>query len=156
MILQFFKCCKTKPLYVWSLPPCETKLLSKNFVLPCIPITKSSHRRCPKNVIKNLENFKQEHLCWSLFLIKYQAWSLSLYLKRLQRRSFLVKFSKILRTPIVKNICVQLLLSASENLVHWLYKENRRSTVNDTTEQQILFIPIMNLIKLVRAIFTLY
>ena len=58
MILQFFKCCETKPLNVWFLPPRKTELLLKNFVLPCIPITKSSHRRCLKNVIKNFGKFQ--------------------------------------------------------------------------------------------------
>ena len=41
-------------------------------------------------------------------------------------------------------------------LVHCLHWENRCYTVNDTTEQQIFFIEIMNLMKLVCAIFTLY
>ena len=53
---------------------------------------RSSHQRCSlkKGVLKNLANFTGKHLCWSLFLIKLQAWG----------------------TPILKNICGRLLLYA--------------------------------------------
>ena len=32
---------------------------------------------CKKAVIKNVANFTGKHLCWSLFLIKLEAWSKS-------------------------------------------------------------------------------
>ena len=67
---------ENKPLHVWSLPPHKTVLLSKKFVLTCIPVPKNSHRRCSvkKDVIRNLGNFTRKHICWSLHLIKLQAW----------------------------------------------------------------------------------
>ena len=39
-------------------------------------ILKRSQRRCSvrKGVLKKLDNFTGEHLCWSIFLIKLQAW----------------------------------------------------------------------------------
>ena len=39
-------------------------------------ICESSHRRCSikKAVFKNFTLFIRKHLCWSLFLIKLQAW----------------------------------------------------------------------------------
>ena len=52
-------------------------------------------------VIKTFANFTQKHLCWSLILIKLQAF---------KRRCFPLKFAKYLRTPILKNICKRLLL----------------------------------------------
>ena len=38
---------------------------------------RSSHRRCSvkKGVLKKFANFTGKHLCWSLFLIKLQAWA---------------------------------------------------------------------------------
>ena len=49
-------------------------------------------------VLKNFVNFTGKHLCWSFFFNK----------KRLQHRCFPLKFSTILRTPILKNIYVLL------------------------------------------------
>ena len=39
------------------------------------PLYRSSHRRCSvkKGVLKIFANFTDKHLCWSLFLIKSQA-----------------------------------------------------------------------------------
>ena len=42
------------------------------------------------DVFKSFTGFKGKHLCWSLFLIKLQAWG----------RCFLVKSAKFLRTPL--------------------------------------------------------
>ena len=42
---------------------------------------KSSHRRCSvkKRVLKDIANFTGKHLCWCLFLIKLQAFSLQVF-----------------------------------------------------------------------------
>ena len=66
--------------------------------LPGVFWTKSSHWRCSLKigVYKNFSNLKGKVLCWSLFLIKFQAF-------RPQ--------AKLLRTPILKNICERLPLS---------------------------------------------
>ena len=51
-----------------------------------------------KDVLKNLAVFTEKHLCLSLFLIKLQAF-------RIQHRSFPVNIAKVLRTPVLENIC---------------------------------------------------
>ena len=70
---------------------------------------RSSHRRCSveKGVLKNFANFTGRRLRWSVFLIKFVKKFVE---KRLQHRCFSVKFAKILRTPILKNIYERLLL----------------------------------------------
>ena len=50
-----------------------------------------------KVVLKNLANYTEKRPCWSLFLIELQAF-------RLQHRCLPVKFVRLLRTPILKNI----------------------------------------------------
>ena len=47
------------------------KVLTKYF--------RSSQRRCSK---KNVANFLEKHLCWSLFLIKFQVWKSETLWKR--------------------------------------------------------------------------
>ena len=71
----------------------------------------SGHRMCSVKecVLKNFTNFTGRHLCWSLFLIKLQK-VCNFIKKGLQYRCLPVKFAKFLRTPILKNICEQLLL----------------------------------------------
>ena len=71
---------------------------------------RSSHRRCSikKGVLKNFANFTGKHLCWSLFLITdLQARN---FIKKILLQCFLIK---LLRTPILKNICERLLLFVS-------------------------------------------
>ena len=71
---------------------------------------RSSHRRCfVKNVaLKNFANFTGRHLCWSLFLIKLQAFRpATLIKKRIEHRCFPVKFTKFLRTAILNNLFQQ-------------------------------------------------
>ena len=63
----------------------------------------SLHKRCNLKMTKNLANFTGKHLRWSLFLINFIE-------KRFQHRCLPVKFSKFLRTPILKNVCKRLLL----------------------------------------------
>ena len=73
---------------------------------------RSSHQRCfvEKGVLKNFVNFTAKHLCLSLFSIKLKTLAGNFIKKRLQYRCFPMKFAKILRTPILKNICERLLL----------------------------------------------
>ena len=56
---------------------------------------RSSHRRCSvtKDFQKKFANFTAKHLCWSLFLINFQAFR-----------------PRTPRTSILKNICERLLL----------------------------------------------
>ena len=65
-----------------------------------------SKKRCSEKFHK----FYRKHLCWSLFLKKLQAFRAATLLKRLQYSCFSVKFAKLLRAPILKNICERLLL----------------------------------------------
>ena len=76
---------------------------------------RSSRWRCSvkKAVLKNVAIFTAIDLCWSLFLIKSQAWDF--IEKRLQHRCFPVNIAKFLRTPILKNICERLLLEIFQN-----------------------------------------
>ena len=62
-------------------------------------ISKSSHRKrsVKKGALKNFENFTEKNLRWSLVLIKFIK-------KRLQHRSFTMKYVKFLRTTILKTI----------------------------------------------------
>ena len=64
---------------------------------------------CKKDFLKFFSNFTGKQLCWSLFLIKLQAY---IFIKKDsgRRRCFSVKFTKYLRTPVLKNICERLLL----------------------------------------------
>ena len=69
---------------------------------------RSSHQRCSvkKAVHKNFAIFTRKHLCWSFFLMKLQAYRK----QRLQHRCFPVINTKFLRTPLLKDICKQLLM----------------------------------------------
>ena len=68
----------------------ETCFLSLFFSL-----NRSNHRRC-------FANLTEKYLWWSLFLIELQAFRPATLSKR--DRCFSVKFSKMLRTPILKNM----------------------------------------------------
>ena len=74
------------------------------FLEAFIKRVKSSYRRCSvkKAVLKNFSIFTGKQLCWSLFLMKLQAWRL--------HRCFPVNIVKFFRTLILKNICERLLL----------------------------------------------
>ena len=88
--------------------------------LTFLMICRTSHRRCPAKqcVLKTFPNFTGKHLCWSLILVKFQAfWS-----KRLQQWCFCVKFRKFLRTPILKKICCWLPLNLKRKEHIWKYK----------------------------------
>ena len=75
---------------------------------------RSSHRRCSieKVVLKNFAIFTGKHLRWSLFLIELQAQAQrpATVLKETLAKDFSVNITKILRTPIFKKTCKQLLL----------------------------------------------
>ena len=65
---------------------------------------RSSHWRCSrkKDYLKDVVNFTRKHLRQSLLLIQFIK-------KRLQQKCFPVKSAKVLRTPILQNICERLL-----------------------------------------------
>ena len=74
--------------------------------------------------------FTVKHLCWSLFLIKLEAfWFTTLLKKRLQYRYFLVNIAKFLRTPILKNISERLLLKVSS--YDLLYEKQSREVYDE-------------------------
>ena len=67
-------------------------------------------------ILKNLANFTGKHLCWSLFLIKLQAFQACNFIKkRLQHRCFPMKFAKFIRTPFLKEHLRWLLLKLPKN-----------------------------------------
>ena len=75
---------------------------------------KIRHRRCSVKIgiLKNFRNFTGKKLCWSLSLIKLQAWRSAILFKRDSNRCFPVKVAKFLRTPFLKNICERLFLNS--------------------------------------------
>ena len=63
---------------------------------------------CPQmffkiGVLKNFANFTGKHLCWSLFLIKFQTLRPATLLKRDSRQVFSCTISKFLRALFLKN-----------------------------------------------------
>ena len=64
-----------------------------------------------KTVHKKLANFAGKDVGWSLSLMNFIK-------TRFQHRCFSVKFAKILRAPILKNICV--LRTLQEELLNWI------------------------------------
>ena len=52
------------------------------------------------DVLKIFGTFTRKYLCWSLFLIKLQAWR-TIIKKKLQHRCFPVKFAKFIKTPFL-------------------------------------------------------
>ena len=73
---------------------------------------------CKKGILKNFAIFTRKQLCWSLFLIKLQAF----IIKRLQHMCFLVNIAKLLKAPILKDICEQLLLHGAST-IWWMVPE---------------------------------
>ena len=74
--------------------------------------------------------FTVKQLCWSLFLIKLEAfWFATLLKKRLRYRYFLVIIAKFLRTPILKNISERLLLKVSS--CDLLYEKQSREVYDE-------------------------
>ena len=62
-----------------------------------------------KGVLKNFPDFKGKHLCWSLFLVKLQAFSgmqINQIKKRLQHRFFCEIF-EIFKGPSTNAFCLR-------------------------------------------------
>ena len=72
-----------------------------------------------KSVLKSVAIFTEKHLRWSLLLIMFSKFS-NFIKKRLQRRCFPVNIVKILRTPILNDICERLLLEGYLKVTHSL------------------------------------
>ena len=69
---------------------------------------RSSHWRCSvkKGVLNNFANLTRKHLCWMFLLIKLQSWGSLTWIKRGSNTGvFPMKFAKVFRTYILKNIC---------------------------------------------------
>ena len=58
-----------------------------------------SHWRCStkKDVLKNFAIFTKMHLCWSLFIIKLQAFRTAILLKETPTQMFFCKYLEILK-----------------------------------------------------------
>ena len=93
-------------------------------------INRSSHRRCSikKVLLKIFAIFTKKHLCWSLFLIKLQAWRPATLFKTPTQVVF-CEYCEILRTPILKNICEWLLLP-----------KNIRKVTNEILNRELHFL----------------
>ena len=81
---------------------------------------------CKKGILKNLVNFTGKHLRWSHFLVKFYFWGSATLLKNTTTEWFAVKFSKFLRTTILKNICEQLWDSNTDVFIWilWIIQEH--------------------------------
>ena len=116
-----------------SRPVKAMKILEKNLFY-CFILSEFIHvdlQKQPPEVFfkkaapKNFIIFTEEHLFWSLFLIK----TCNFINKRLQHRCFPVNIAKLLRLPILKNICKRLLLLFSaKTIARCSYILNLRNT----------------------------
>ena len=97
--------CTELPCFKPQVPHSSTFLLFKLKLSYYIQKEAATGRALYKGVLKNFAILLGKHLCWSLFLIMLQA-----FRPGLQHRCFRVNIAKFLRTPILKNICKQLLL----------------------------------------------
>ena len=69
-----------------------------------------------------LKNFLTKHLCWSLFLIKIQAYSPANLLKRHSNTGvLLIVIAKFLRTALLRNICERFLLRVLPFMLVWTF-----------------------------------
>ena len=93
----------------WLLMSHHGVMFSSIFPMQSVSILffRSSHIRClvKKGVLKDFANFEGKHLCWSLFLIKLQAWK---------------DFSKNLFWRTFRNVCLFVLNSFIGNEVYAL------------------------------------
>ena len=80
---------------------------------------KSRHWSCSIKVVflKNFAIFAGHHLCWSLILIRLQVFRPGIFLIQV----FSYEFCKILKTPILKIICGQLLLTWHTKTICFLF-----------------------------------
>ena len=70
---------------------------------------------CEKGCLKNSQN-SQGNTCARLFFNKVAGLKACNFIKkRLQHGCFLVKFAKLLRAPILKNMCQRLVLLSELN-----------------------------------------
>ena len=79
-----------------------------------------------KSAIRNFAKFTGKHPYQSLFFNKVAGLRpATLVKKRLRRRCFPVNFAKFISTPILKNICKQLLLK-QEIIFVWVFQKSRK------------------------------
>ena len=82
---------------------------------------KRSHRSCSIKVglLKHFATLTGTHLCWSFFLIKLQVFRSATLLIQV----FSYEYCEILKTPILKIICVRLLLTRHTKTICFLFLE---------------------------------
>ena len=82
---------------------------------------------CKKGVLNILAKFTRKHLCWRVFLIKLQAWSLQLYLKETLAQVFCWEFCEIFKnTYLVESMRTATfgLINSCETSIWLLYTYN--------------------------------
>ena len=106
---------------------------------------RSSHQTCSIKVgfLKNFAIFTGNHQCWSLLLIKLQVFRPATLLIQV----FSYKYCEILKTPILKIICVRLLLTTeavvqrcSWEKVFWKYAANLLENIHAEVWLQKLYL----------------
>ena len=80
-------------------------------------VNRSSHRRCSikKAVLKNFVTFTGSHLCWSLLLIKLQAWSSATLLKETPKQVFSCEYYEMFKNSFFIEHLWLLLLKSHVN-----------------------------------------
>ena len=93
--------------------------------------------------LKTFAKFTGKHLYQSLFFNKVAPLRLvTLLKKRLWHRCFPVKFAKVLRTPILKNICERLLLFIQILIENSIFAQCNILTVNSDSHVMKIFAKI--------------
>ena len=89
-----------------------------------------------KKVFSKISQISQESTCFGVSLIKLQAQACNFIKKRLHHRCFPAKYTKFLRTTILKNICERLLLNLSGYSTFFLEAILKKHTNGKTSFQE--------------------
>ena len=76
------------------------------------------------NVVKKFGNFTGKHQCWSLFLLKFQAWTCNFIKKWLQHKFYPVKFPNFLRTYFFTEHLRWLLLNKPKSSLWFIWERD--------------------------------
>ena len=99
-------------------------VFNKSFNVSCNTNFWSRHRRCSvkKSVLKNFGNFTGKHLCWSLFLIKLQAFRLVTLSKRDSNTDVFLEICKTFKINYFKELMWATVsaIPRTSQMNHWI------------------------------------
>ena len=107
-------------------------------------------------VLKNFANLAGKYLCWSLCLIKFQAWRPAALLRTDSYKCFPVKLEKFFRTPFLRNtfggyfwnetyVSAAVLLHIRKRNLDWNESHEKKTKHIHVTAANLLHISIGNL-----------